>query len=171
MATERAPSYTTGKLVQRAGYYAIQDPAGGWAYYPMPMEEMISRNGVIPINKYDGPIKDGVAIRKGGVAYLVTEKNLRKMHIPMVSRRCLVDLQTLYDAEVVSAPEIAQQATPEQEMLVVPSRDPVLRRGPVAMETATPPIRPMAGAAQTTEATDLTSALARLRAQFPELNP
>lgn len=188
-AAVKTPSYSIPKLVQRHGYFAVKTDLG-WDYYPIGLDGRSEGEKILYINKYTGPIADGIVIRRNGLAFVATAKNIARGKILKVSERKLADLQALYPD-----PEVAEAVppTPNMDQLEAAMRvdtrsyqavatealrasDPVMRAAPAATPVATEAVRieRIPGTARPVEApvadSDVAEALARVRARFPELN-
>lgn len=182
-AAVKTPSYSIPKLVQRHGYFAVKTDQG-WDYYPIGLDGRSEGEKILYINKYTGPIADGIVIRRNGLAFVATAKNIARGKILKVSERKLADLQALYpDPKVAEAvpptpnpwDAVVGVATPQPE-IVLRASDPVMRAAAAATPVATEAVRieRVPGTARPVEApvadSDVAEALARVRARFPELN-
>jgi hypothetical protein len=178
-AAVKTPSYSIPKLVQRHGYFAVKTDQG-WDYYPIGLDGRSEGEKILYINKYNGPIADGIVIRRNGLAFVATATNIARGKILKVSERKLADLQALYpDPEVAEAvpptpnpwDAVVGVATPQPEIVLRPG-DPVMRAATAQAEAVR--IERIPGTARPVEApvadSDVADALARVRARFPELN-
>lgn len=168
------PSFVTAALVQRGGYFAIyKETVGEWEYYStsVDLNPRFGRNAII--TKYKGPFADGVLILKAGVAYPVTEKQLRRGLIPLSQRRTLDEVKAGLEAWKAARPDVSDTtglASPVEVVARAPVEASAAPTAPATFERVPGTARPIEPATPAVDASEVAAGLARIRARFADIN-
>lgn len=88
-------AHTSGKLVQRANFFAAKDSDGMWKYFSIKvdLDQVNDKNcKIIEVEKYKGPLGDGVVILRNGTCFTVTRKDLSRMRLLRINETTLKKL-------------------------------------------------------------------------------